>query len=642
MLTPSNYNPPYKFKWVERTIPVAEGSSETTTKGYMENYKNVSQDIRNQLDAKAEAVQIILTGIDNDIYSTVDACLNACEMWKAIERDGETLKSYYSRLYKMMNELVRNQCDVTNNQVNVQFLLQLQPEWQRNRGKAIVNSPPPIYDQEPDMVAEDDALSKENEIDKLMALISLSFNKIYKPTNNNLKTSSNTRIANQDNTPRINRRTGYDNQRAVNVVGARENVVTHVVQKFGIQYYNCKEYRHVARECQKPKLAKDAAYHKEKMLLYQKLEAHYLYMAQVQEVTPDTAENFGPIFEAEPLQKVQNDDDNYNVFANNREYPEQPEYVNDTYSDEQEHDLLASLIEKLKCEIDESKDHNKLLESSNKTLIDKLKGEIEDFKNKNKILESNNHFKKANTELAKNNQLVFKDLNKFQAKLDMYHDVNYASKVEIDCAKDLDDTNYDNHLLNYVLHHQRLGLSKSVDSDILFDIAGRTLLLGRAEFCLVTGFACGKVVFPKYLDDDIPPFVRRLFLDKLKKLEKNKAGLEESAKGKAAQPSDKSDKDSVTIGHLGELVPDKAAKGKAAQPSDKGDKVSVMIRDQELFFRGQEDSNPTTKLQPTDAEMGQNWYRKSYDCLDGKEKSVQLDDFGGVSDHDDESDSYTG
>nr|GEX79349.1 phospholipase-like protein [Tanacetum cinerariifolium] len=92
----------------------------------------------------------------------------------------------------------------------------------------------------------------------------------------------------------------------------------------------------------------------------------------------------------------------------------------------------------------------------------------------------------------------------------------------------------------------------------------------RACFCLVTGFAYEKVVFPKYLNDNIPPFIRRLFPDKLKKLEKNKAGLEEAAKGKAAQPSDKSDKDSVTIGHIGELVPDKAAKGKAAQPSDKG------------------------------------------------------------------------
>ncbi|GJX03518.1 retrovirus-related pol polyprotein from transposon TNT 1-94 [Tanacetum coccineum] len=48
--------------------------------------------------------------------------------------------------------------------------------------------------------------------------------KIYKPTNNNLRTSSNTSRANQDNSPRINRGTGYDNQRAVNVAGARENV----------------------------------------------------------------------------------------------------------------------------------------------------------------------------------------------------------------------------------------------------------------------------------------------------------------------------------------------------------------------------------------------------------------------------------
>nr|GEW67188.1 hypothetical protein [Tanacetum cinerariifolium] len=62
----------------------------------------------------------------------------------------------------------------------------------RNKEKVIVNSPQPIYDQEPKMVVEDDALSKEKEIDKLIALISLSFKKIYTPTNNNLKTSSNT------------------------------------------------------------------------------------------------------------------------------------------------------------------------------------------------------------------------------------------------------------------------------------------------------------------------------------------------------------------------------------------------------------------------------------------------------------------
>ncbi|GJR40155.1 integrase, catalytic region, zinc finger, CCHC-type containing protein [Tanacetum coccineum] len=118
----------------------------------------------------------------------------------------------------------------------------------RNRGKAIGTSSAPTYDPEPATVTEDEEMSKEKEIDKLMALISLSFKKIYKPTNNNLRTSSNTSRANQDNSPRINRGTGYDNQRAVNVVGARENVGTPVVQKSGIQCYNCKEYGHVSRE----------------------------------------------------------------------------------------------------------------------------------------------------------------------------------------------------------------------------------------------------------------------------------------------------------------------------------------------------------------------------------------------------------
>ncbi|GKA08087.1 retrovirus-related pol polyprotein from transposon TNT 1-94 [Tanacetum coccineum] len=158
----------------------------------------------------------------------------------------------------------------------------------------------------------------------------------------------------------------------------------------------------------------------------QELEAYYMYMAQIQEVTPDAADNSGPIFDTEPLQKVHNDDDNYNVFANDREHPEQPESVNNTYLEEQgdtnitidsldmstngetvdqddndltrERELLASLIEKLKCEIDDSKNQ-------------------------------------ANNELSKTNQLMFKDLKKFQAELDRYHDVNYASKVAIDCAK---------------------------------------------------------------------------------------------------------------------------------------------------------------------------------------------------------------
>ncbi|GJZ69486.1 hypothetical protein Tco_0633036 [Tanacetum coccineum] len=491
-------NPPYKFTWTEKTIPIAEGSSETTTKGYMENYKNVSQDIRNKLDAEAEAVQIILTGIDNDIYSTVDACPNACEMWKAIKRlkQGESInvqdletnlywefgkftsrdewKKFvtlvkqsqelkivsYHKLYDILkqhqNEVNEIRAERLARTANLLAVVdQQQPVYHpqnhpnhythnsstksqqaatRNRGKAIVNYPLPTYDQEPKMVTEDDALSKEKEIDKLMALVSLSFKK-----STNLPTT-----------------TSELHQTPVELI----RMILHRLTEA------------LARECKKPKRAKDAAYHKGKMLLCkqdeagfqlnveqadwrddtddepddQELEAHYMYMAQIQELTPDDADNSRPNFDTKP------------------EHPEQPESVNDTYLEEQEdtnitidsidmstneetidqadddlareRDLLASFIEKLKCEIDESKNRNKFLESSNKALVNKLKGEIEDFKTKNKSSKSsNNHFKEANNKLSETNQLMFKDLKKFQAKLDRYHDVNYATKVEIDCAK---------------------------------------------------------------------------------------------------------------------------------------------------------------------------------------------------------------
>ncbi|GKF46771.1 gag-pol polyprotein, partial [Tanacetum coccineum] len=121
----------------------------------------------------------------------------------------------------------------------------------------------------------------------------------------------------------------FRNQRTVTVAGARETVGSYVVQQSGIQCFNYKEFGYFSKECRKPKRAKDYAYHKEKMMLCkqeekgvplraeqgdclddtdyepdeQELEAHYMYMAKIQEVTLDNADNFGPIFDTKPLQK---------------------------------------------------------------------------------------------------------------------------------------------------------------------------------------------------------------------------------------------------------------------------------------------------------------------------------------------------
>nr|GEZ76269.1 hypothetical protein [Tanacetum cinerariifolium] len=114
--------------------------------------------------------------------------------------------------------------------------------------------------------------------------------------------------------------------KTMNVVRTRENVGSPVVQQSWIQYFNCKEFGHFAKECRKPKRVKDSAYHKEKILLCkqpekgvplqaeqydwladtdevideQELEEHYSYMAKIQEV-PTT--NSGT--DSEPLEQTE-------------------------------------------------------------------------------------------------------------------------------------------------------------------------------------------------------------------------------------------------------------------------------------------------------------------------------------------------
>nr|GFB52946.1 hypothetical protein [Tanacetum cinerariifolium] len=145
--------------------------------------------------------------------------------------------------------------------------------------------------------------------------------------------------------------------RTVNVAGPKEKVGSPVVQKSGIQCFNCKEYVHFAKECRKPKRVKDFAYHNKKMLLCkqaeqgvshqaeqydwlantneevneQELEAHYSYMAKIQEV---------------PTAESESDDERV---------------------------ALANLIANLKLDVDENKKIQKQLKKANTTLDQELK-----------------------------------------------------------------------------------------------------------------------------------------------------------------------------------------------------------------------------------------------------------------------------
>ncbi|GKC28789.1 hypothetical protein Tco_1036083, partial [Tanacetum coccineum] len=212
-------------------FPLApDGIQKQLQRGICRNYKKFSQDIRDQLNAEAEAVQIILTGIDNDIYSTVDACPNACEMWKAIER------------LKQVSPPESQQSNKTEEKSIVTPLLLL------------------LYDPEPATVTE---------------------------------------------------------------VGGKYSGVA----KSRIQCYQLQGIWHVSRECQNQN-EKDAAYHKEKNYCVNKRKLGI-------RVTPDSVDNSGPIFDDEPMHKVQNNNDNYNVFSMESEHPEQPESSNHIYLAEQ-------------------------------------------------------------------------------------------------------------------------------------------------------------------------------------------------------------------------------------------------------------------------------------------------------------------
>nr|GEY10626.1 retrovirus-related Pol polyprotein from transposon TNT 1-94 [Tanacetum cinerariifolium] len=177
-------------------------------------------------------------------------------------------------------------------------------------------------------------------------------------------------------------------KRTVNVTGARENVGSPVLKQSRIQCFNIKEFGHFAKECRKPKRVKDFAYHKEKTLLCKQaeqgvslqveqydwlaetdeeideheLEAHYSYMAKIQEKSESVSN----------ICLVETDDSNV--------IPDSPDMSDDNIQNDQndvesddERVALTNLIANLKLDVDENKKIQKQLKKSNTTLAQELK-----------------------------------------------------------------------------------------------------------------------------------------------------------------------------------------------------------------------------------------------------------------------------
>ncbi|GJX54954.1 hypothetical protein Tco_0284851 [Tanacetum coccineum] len=236
---------------------------------------------------EAETVPVAEGRIDNDIYSTVDACPNACEMWKAIERlkQGESINvqdletNLYWEFGKFQSRdgesLLNRQCPVltliTTERMAKFTILHNHPTQNINdflhrnatdlpetEEKAIVNLLS-YYDPELLRLLEDEDNVKEKEIDKSWLYFSL-----VQGRSTNLPTTTANIIQTQSVTP------------------------WSVVQKVWDSVLQNARNMACFRECQKPKRVKDAAYHKEKMLLCKQEEAGVQLNAEQDDWKDDT------------------------------------------------------------------------------------------------------------------------------------------------------------------------------------------------------------------------------------------------------------------------------------------------------------------------------------------------------------------
>nr|GEW17853.1 hypothetical protein [Tanacetum cinerariifolium] len=298
---------------------------------------NMSPENKAHFQAEKEAIHLILTRIRDEIYSTIDACQTAQEMWEAIKRlqQGESLNTQDKQFDCCYDA---RQCIISSTTLVRMVKAQRDKDMQKN-----------------------------------LALIAKYFKKIYQPTNNNLRNYSNSRNKNVDTTPRKPKRvkdSAYHKEKMLLCKQAEQGVPLQAEQ-----------YDWLADT--------------DEEIDEQELEAHYSYMVKIQEVpTVDLGTN------SEPLEQIQNDA-RYNVFANDLQHSEQSESIsntclvemddsnvipdspdmceddiqndqNDVESDD-ERVALANLIANLKLNVDENKKTQKQLKKANITLAQELK-----------------------------------------------------------------------------------------------------------------------------------------------------------------------------------------------------------------------------------------------------------------------------
>ncbi|GJT29272.1 retrovirus-related pol polyprotein from transposon TNT 1-94 [Tanacetum coccineum] len=257
-------------------------------------------------ESENEAIHLILTGIGDEIYSTNGQAKHA-NLLTLVAAAQPYQDPYYQAPKSNKSYAPTSKASLpTRSHATT-----------RHKGKEIAKPITPPSESASEEDSDPEQAQKDKEMQKNLALIAKYFKKLYKPTNNNLRTSSNTRNKNVDTTPRYknDNQTGqFRNQRTMTVAGAREIIGSQVVQQSGIQCFNYKEFGHFAKECRNPKRVKDSTYHKEKMLMCKQSEKGVPLQAEQSDWLANTDEE---IDEQETLEESNTIRDSYLVALQN-------------------------------------------------------------------------------------------------------------------------------------------------------------------------------------------------------------------------------------------------------------------------------------------------------------------------------------
>ncbi|GJT36404.1 integrase, catalytic region, zinc finger, CCHC-type containing protein [Tanacetum coccineum] len=126
----------------------------------------------------------------------------------------------------------------------------------------------------------------------------------------------------------------YDNQRAVNVSGARENVVLPILSESRFSVITARNMGMLSRECSETKTKKEKGDIKEVKLITRKrmdLKHIILHGTNSKRLLPDPVNNSGPIIDDEPCIRLQNNNDNITCLPWKKNVLSKPESINHIY-----------------------------------------------------------------------------------------------------------------------------------------------------------------------------------------------------------------------------------------------------------------------------------------------------------------------